>query len=540
VSYALLTGLYFSEASNADLTSPAARALLHIATPLEDLLAAQVAAGRDVVLTGNPGDGKSHLIRILEERGALGRAIVERDLSARQDGEVLGTWSAARAARRPFVLGANEGPLVDLVGKLAAVSALARTGAEITRQLGHLLVHRPEDLPQEPAEVVVVDLADRSVLDREIVEAAIARVASEVFLPDLPEAPDTSAGRNLLALRRSPEARRRLAGALVAAGQRAGEHITFRQLWQAIAYALTRARRPTALRQEVTRDEVGIETFPLGNLVDTQGRGPLLAAARAHSDPARVTDPELDEQLWSTGQPTGGSWLVDDAFAPGEPPARLWERGLRAEALAAHAALKRVVALLHERGGGLIDDLADGRELPSRIADTELLAATLRGLRALYLAPDEEREAPDWVREGLPLWVGLSYGEQPPSEWPHVAVSARRASELAILRPRRVPWLASALGPAPEVAWLTHRESGIALRIDQPLLAALRCAAGTSGPIPLPEPVRRFMARIAGWEEAARDLGTVDNRAVFLRRPRGRLEASALTRGEREASYGVG
>src|SRR5207249_1854981 len=101
---------------NADLTTAEARARLHLPTPLEELVAREVRAGRDVILTGNPGDGKSHLVRTLVESGRLAGAVVELDLSARPTEEVLEAWQKARDTRRPFVLCGNEGPLTELLG----------------------------------------------------------------------------------------------------------------------------------------------------------------------------------------------------------------------------------------------------------------------------------------------------------------------------------------------------------------------------------------------------------------------------------------
>ena len=67
MSYELLVSLYYGEGSNADLTSARSRRLLHVAAPLEARVASVVREGLDVVLTGNPGDGKSHIARTLSE-----------------------------------------------------------------------------------------------------------------------------------------------------------------------------------------------------------------------------------------------------------------------------------------------------------------------------------------------------------------------------------------------------------------------------------------------------------------------------------------
>lgn len=539
MSYELLTGLYLSEAANADLTTREARARLHLSTPLEDLVAHEVRSRRDVVLTGNPGDGKSHLVRTLEETGRLGDAVIELDLSARPTEAVLLTWAKARSTGRPFVLCANEGPLTELVARLDS-GQLADSGSELRRQLGHLLVHGDEDLPPAPRRVVLVDLADRSVVDAGLIETAIARVATEDFLPAVgPHSTETSAGRNLLLLR-EPTCRSRFARALVSAGRHATEHVTFRQLWATISYALTRAKKASTLRAELARDDVGLGNLPFDNLIHDGGRGQLLEAARRFADAARVPDPELEEQLWSTAQPGQGSWLVDDVPIC-EPPARLWAGGDRVGALRLQSQLKRLVALAHERGEALIDGLGEREILPSTLADDELLRHLLIGLRALYLPPEEEAAAPRWLRAGLPLWVSLSYAADGPETRPHVAVSVRAAAEFEVRRPRRVPWLANALGPLPEEAWLVHRPSAVALRIDSEILTVTELAARSSGPLAVPESVQRFVLRISGWEEQGSALLMAEDRFAILSQPRGRLEAQGHVRAWANggAVYGV-
>ncbi len=547
MSYELLNGLYFSEAANADLTSASARALLHIETPLEKLIVSTVSSGRDVVLTGNPGDGKSHLVRTLADRHSLDAAIVEPDLSARATEQVLEAWRGAAREKRPFVLCANEGPLTDLIETMRGTDLVA-TADDLASQLGRLLVFRDSDLPSAPKRVVLIDLADRTVLTTELVESAIARVATEDFLPPLrDEATETSAGRNILLLHRSRIARSRLAKAITAAGVTLGEHVTFRQLWGAIAFAVTRVRKPSALRQELAEDRVGIDSLPLANLVHSDGRGELLAAARRRADVAHVTDPDLDEQLWTAGRPASSDWLpevaeeIEGILPHTAPPASLWRAGRREDALEALAQLKRMVALLHARGEILLNELSTNTSTSLGRRDQELCAEIADGIRSLFVAPTDATSVPPWAREGVPLWVGLSYEYGRAEDRPHVAVTSRRVSEFEILRPQRAQWLADALGPLPPLIWFVHKPSGIALQLDAGLLHILRKATRTSGPIALPEVVQRFLVRLSGWEERETPIMLGREHAVFITRLRGPVLADAAieARGE-EASYAVG
>jgi hypothetical protein len=137
-----------------------------------------------------------------------------------------------------------------------------------------------------------------------------------------------------------------------------------------------------------------------------------------------------------------------------------------------------------------------------------------------------EATAPTWLTRGVPLWVGLSYGDAPLAERPHVAVRAVGEGEFEVLLPMRPAWLSEALGPSLDRAWLQHRPSGELLAVDPHLLAALTRATETSGPIEVPESVDRFLARVAGWVEREVDSLDIDCDLAVLSRPRGELVAA--------------
>lgn len=317
-------------------------------------------------------------------------------------------------------------------------------------------------------------------------------------------------------------ARQRLARLLALAGRRRGGHFTFRQLWQAIAFGLTGGKAANTLSAELYAGKVGLGTYPLDYLVKENGNGPLIEAVREFADPAAVTDPDIDERLWASGVVGLGQ---PDKEAPLDVPSQLWDEGDREGALRTHAQLKRYIALTHPEGEALLARMAGESALASSSADGALLKMALEGLRRLYTPPGADEALPSWLLGGLPLWIGHSYADTPPARRPHVAVGCRAPDEFTVLRPQRAPWLDGVLGPLPDEAWILHRPSGAMLRLDPDLVAVLVRAPHTVGPLALPERVSRFLARLAGWEEAnpAERAGAAG--FAIISRPRGDLVA---------------
>lgn len=527
MSYELLLSLYYAEASNADLTTPAERDLFHVRTPVERRITQALREGLDVILTGNPGDGKSHLVRTLKDRNELAGVETLLDLSATPTAAGIRRWRKHREAGQRFVMCANEGPLREFIRAASSDDGLR----ECAWELGQQLAHRVEsgDVPTRPARALLINLADRSVLSEALITDAAARVCRDVFLPDVGVfTMECSAGRNLSLLQQEGP-RRRFARLLALGGMRRGEHVTFRQLWQAISFAVTGGRAVARLRDEARQDVEGpLGSSPLDNLTRRGGKGLLVEAVRRFADPAAFTDPDLDESLWHTGSPSGGDWLVEEPQA--EPPAALWSDGRRDAAFEQLKRLKRLVALAHDRGEDLVQGMVRGTMLPSSISPRDLLQVALKGVRQLYLSARVDANAPEWLREGLPLWVGFSYEQTPVEERPHVAVISLSEDEFDLALPARPEWIGDALGPLPERAWLRHRPSKTLLRIDPEMLAALKGATETAGPVQIPEPVQRFLAQLAGWDEVQGERPLGDERFAVLSRPRGDLEIEGRVR----------
>jgi hypothetical protein len=354
---------------------------------------------------------------------------------------------------------------------------------------------------------------------------------------------ETSAGRNITLLCEEPVTQERLARVLRIAGLRAGGHLTFRHIWGAISYALTAAKLPRTLEQDLYNERVDISSLPIGNLTradNRRGKGPLIEAVARFADPAAIPTPELDEELWAYGSPRSGRWLTVDDLSVGEPPLRLWEAERRAEAIERFSALKRAVALAHDVGEELLEALEAGvnTSLPSQLGDHELHQGAFEGLRRLYLTSAQDYVTPDWAQGRLPLWINNTYLDDAVEERPHVAVSALDLEDLELLRPLRAPWLERALGPSEELAWLRHKPSGESLRLDPDLLAQLNVARLSEGPQRIPERIRRLLMRVAGWGEGRLSSSLRGDAFMIIERPRGKIVFSGrVRRGEEGCSY---
>lgn len=534
MGYELLRGLYLGSTSNADLTDAHQRSVIHVKTPLDSVIPRLAATGLDVVVTGNPGDGKSHLVRTLLDRGKLEGADVELDLSAHDEQEVILRWEEAALEARPFVLCANEGPLVTLLEKMAHSEPLQARRTDLLQQLGRLVVSAPADLPPAPSHAYLVDLADRQLLDPIVISEALNRVCQPRFVPSDPW------GRNSIVqgsvdLFLNENARARLGRVLTLAGRRAGIHVSFRQLWAAISFAFCGGESLAAL-ERMTRDHGdGTGRSPLDRLTSGLGQGALLSAVKQHADPVLAPWPELDEDIWFGGAPSEGRWEAEDHHF--QAPAQTWRAGETERALARFRTIKRLVALDHTMGDRLLDRLEGASGSLTGRSDPELLSEVTLGVRRLFVSEREEAAAPAWLASGIPVWSSLTYADSAISTRPHVAVSVLTPEDLELRRPQRPPWLGEALGPPPELAWLHHPPSGVGLRLDGELLSALRRAATTEGPSAPPEPVQRFLARIAGWQERQPIQPTTD--VALLSAPRGDLLTAVITNGPDGARYGA-
>ncbi|WP_433267186.1 hypothetical protein ACQPWR_05525 [Micromonospora vinacea] len=236
-----LRSIFEGGAVYADRWSPEVRAALDVSDVLADTVMKALQDGKSVVLSGNAGDGKSHLAqraldqfpsrRCLEitEHHALpdvvpGDALIFiRDASGLSDARVLNTVNRARKAGAPLLVTINEGPLASLS---------EHPEGEYFRQIRNVLHERAlGGETSDPAGSLVINLAGRQLTRSEFVQGVLDKLLPVV-------GPCAVCGRaqtcprvvGAKMLRKSKRARERLEDLLRLLSD-AGQHLSAREIW---------------------------------------------------------------------------------------------------------------------------------------------------------------------------------------------------------------------------------------------------------------------------------------------------------------------
>jgi hypothetical protein len=420
--------LYRSTNSYADRLTAEELESIHVDLGVDDYLVGQAERGQQIVVTGNPGDGKTHLIeRLRPKLEALGARVIT-DANACTDAEILEQWGASRDDGKPFVLAINEWPLYVLQ-RLAAPSGftpVAEALRQVTAARFFVETHRPADAQEN---VVVVDLSLRNLLSASVVERVIDRLTQDRFFAGLNAADPALANREAL---REPQVGERLVALLELVATRTG-HVTMRQLVGFIAYLITGGQSATD-RVRAGQDALG---FAYSNLAFDGGVGPLFDAVRDVFDPAEVTHPDWDDRLW-LGDTDSRDWLGTPP--PGPMTLNELERN------SAYRAIKRRFFFEHANGLDLLKLVpADEQEFQETLRAG--VGATATVVRDLVLALNRffEPDCPDSDKDHVQLWQSHRYDVRAPSTF--VSFHALSYQHLRIEPLRTASWVEAWLPP---------------------------------------------------------------------------------------------
>jgi Domain of unknown function (DUF4338) len=456
--------LYRNRNSYADKLSHDELEWIHIDMGVDEFILGCAREGRQIIVTGNPGDGKTFLIqRLRAQLEAECNAVVIPDANACRDAEVLSAWRSCDENNQPFVLAINEWPLFEL-RRLAREEEFAPV-EEAIRQVTDAVFYGEAPAPPK-GRVSVIDLNLRNVLARRVILAAVDRLTADRFVSELEAADPASANVRRLRTERVQE---RLAAMLEQAARR-GQHTTMRQLMGFVAYLITGGTDSTGRLRSQKDDR-----YMYANLAFDGGDGPLFDLVRQAFDPAVVTHPTFDEELWR-GTTDATDWLdpSDVPVAAAGLPEEDRERCFRAA--------KRRFYFEHAAGAELLQSLPHDEAEFDR-ALSEGLQGDVQLVRDLVLAINRFYE-PDSAKEEdnrLTLWQSHRYDVQAPAAF--VAMYSETADGMAVEGPSVAgwvsDWLVHDLQHVTQFALRTSQHDGqhTRLLVDRELYLTLREAA---------------------------------------------------------------
>lgn len=430
--------------------------LFHVPQPLDEFLIARVREGYSLVLTGNAGDGKTHLLRRLTPQFEECGAVVQPDATAAMEPEdirpVLEAWKTAATAGRAYCLAANEYPFHLLRQAGCGFAPVEEADRQARNRLSYG-AEETDDLENDQ-KVLVVDLSLRNPLHPDFALRLLQRLLDQPpILEEVRKDPEADLAWNHRHLA-NPIVQERL-GHLLARCCAAGERATIRELLIWLARLLFGAGR------DDSRPTRSPGRWYVSRLFERDDRFAVSQTLKKWADPASHSHPRWDWLLESGSVQAG--WGVD-----GAPQLLGMERNN-------FTALKRRFFFEHEKGletfsldptpgGQLLRFLATGAR-PSSSFKQQLIESINRAYCG-DLFPE--------MSTRLYLWVGHRFHEQPSRSY--IANQSIAETDLNLGLPHLPARIAGAFAYQPDhlvLSFCPPDRSPIRLRVDRPLVAAL-------------------------------------------------------------------
>ena len=298
---------YRGTSAYADHIDAALLSGIHLTTKLDKAIIEAVDKGKDIVLTGNPGDGKTHIIRMLrnELESLSTPAVIELDASTLSEDEIYERWKNARENKTPFVIAINAAVLYSVYKSYPDFEPVQ----EAYSQMANAVVFHDESITSDA--LVVFDLSKREALTAEILQQAILKMTAEEHYKECKKCPladscEVHTNRRLL---NNSLFQSRLSMILQRVSLR-GYHATLREIQSFIAYLIFGNRSCKQINQTAGNSEYNVV-----NLIYS-GKGNLFKAINDAIDPVNISHPVWDERIL-LNDINSDSW-ADDYEVPAE------------------------------------------------------------------------------------------------------------------------------------------------------------------------------------------------------------------------------
>jgi hypothetical protein len=347
---------------------------IHIGTPIEDAIVMAAKKNRVVVVTGNPGDGKTHLIRKMGSEFPK-KITVNKDANEVDDEDLTRSIDDAFTNKKPMILAINEGILLDICEKAkkrnlwpqAIIDAILRP-----------YVYGDESAV-EHERITVLDLNLRNNLSQPIVEQALARIIS------IADGSASSPLYNNLQRLKDYVVRERIIRLLDAVAA-SGFHATMRDLLAFLAYLICGGEE----------ESNGRHPKPYYVNAFNGGIGPLFDRLREF-DPLLMPHPFLDYKIFM-GEDEPGEWNY-------VPPDEMVKRG----DMALFRERKRRAYFEHKEGDKILrQERGEVDRYFKKLRETDRSPENVAvGLLNRFF------DSKDTQNDNLVIWVGHQFSAKP-------------------------------------------------------------------------------------------------------------------------------
>ena len=444
-----LRKFYKNASRYADSTDLAVLKAMHIKTKLDDAILNTLRQGKDCVLTGNPGDGKTHILRVLGEEILKINNKIEPiyDASTLSAAAIAKKWMEAQKKKIPFLIAINA----SILEELAHLSSIKVPPVVLEAYRQFELGITDREMPSlENDGVVVFNLGLRSALDPNVVSGVIERITESNNFKGCNKCPfyKECGFQKHAEIIRSSRFRERIQK-IFHRVELVGQHITIRDV-QAFFSFLVFWNHPC---KNVVGDSE-CDRYRIENLIYEEGRGSLFKAIRSVFDPAQISMPELDEQLVLGN-------FSDEGWLPGtvEPSSAVDDASL-----ADFNRRKRSFYFFHESGSCLLEtrnrNSVAGFEDFLRLNEKRQLKEILTRLRGFI----GDRESAPEANDAFPVWRGFRFDNS--SRRIILSMGSVPRSEFSIVRPRLLPSMQEGISASINYVWLRDERSHKCIKID--------------------------------------------------------------------------
>lgn len=384
--------------------------LLHISSKAEGIVVDNIKHGNIVFLTGNPGDGKTFIIKAVRHK--IGEDVyIQIDLNNIKDySEVVKKLVTLHSQKKPAIVAVNEYPFMQLCRQIRNESRALYD--EIQNAKRNILAY---DISHPlVSNVAVVDLNERNMLgpDYDLLSGLIKKMVS---LLEEDAKHNSSLNYNLNAFKNEFIREQILSLFQLAASE--CQHFAIRDILGAFSFIFT-----ACTTEEYSNSLYFTAIF--------EGTNELLKTLQQF-DPILLSKPSLDEALWN-GKVTEG-WIFS---VPEHPPIDIEDVD---EAYARFKTIKRQYYFENINGKKLAelqpDEIKECIRMFTNFEDQKkkTKGSLIRSLNKLFLPSSDDRKQ-------LHIWTTHKYDM---SQDAAVAVSSKAvdAADLEIQMPRPADWL---------------------------------------------------------------------------------------------------